>query len=81
MQHVANEVVLGIRKPIGGNQRDEIVARVSGNNGVRAARFSEYVSSMMVIDYDPAVVSAQAIKTSVDDYFETDGPACCLIGI
>jgi len=81
MQQVTNEVVLGFRKSINANQRNEIVARVSGNNGVRTARFSQYAGNMMVIDYDPSVVKAQTIKQSVDNYFETDGPACCLIGM
>ncbi|MEE8388275.1 MAG: hypothetical protein V3R65_06855 [Acidiferrobacterales bacterium] len=81
MSYRGTAVVLDVRNGLSPEKQNEIVASLGLEDGTNDAKFSQYVTRLMLVRYDQKVVSVQTIKTVVDRYFIADGPATCLIGL
>lgn len=74
-------VILDVKTRLPYQKRNEITSGLNRLEGVHDAIFSQYVNRMMIISYNPKVISAMRIRSSVQSYFDTDGPATCLVDL
>jgi len=81
MQYQGNAVLVDVKTSLPYGKRAEITSGLNKLEGIRSADFSQHVDRVMIVSYDPATISAQSIRSNVQGYLETDGPATCLIGI
>lgn len=80
MQNTVTTVVPDTGKDRANDIYQDIVEYLDQQPGINSATLSQHINRLMLVDYSPGGVSAQGIATDVDQYFETDGPATCLIG-
>jgi hypothetical protein len=81
MQTPGTTVVVDVRQDLAKDVRQSIADYLDQQQGVNSARFSQHINRLMLVQYDPRVISAQRIKYGIDQFIETDGPATCLIGM
>ncbi|MGW8247776.1 MAG: hypothetical protein ACWGOV_06665 [Acidiferrobacterales bacterium] len=79
MQNYGTTAILDVKKSLPHGKQVEITSALNEKDGVRDARFSEFVSRVMIVAYSPKVISAQAIQKQVREQLDTDGPATCLV--
>ena len=80
MQNTLTTVVPDVGKELTSDVHQDIVEYLDQTPGIDSATLSQHINRLMLVDYSPGGVSAQGIMTDIDQYFETDGPATCLIG-
>jgi hypothetical protein len=81
MQITGTTAVLDVTKELANDIGKDIVEFIDQPQGASSASFKQYINHLMFVDCSPGGISAQGIRTDVDRYFETDGPATCLIGM
>lgn len=81
MQYQGAAVILDVKTRLPYQKRGEITSDLRDQDGIRDAEFSQYVDRVMIISYDPKVISAQGIRNRVQARLETDGPATCLVDL
>lgn len=81
MHNTGTTVLVDVRQDLAKDVRKNIIDHLDQQQGVNNAKFSQHINRLMLVQYDPGVISAQTIKSGVDQYIDTDGPATCLIGI
>ena len=81
MQYQGAAVILDVKTRLPYQKRNEITSGLTRLEGIHDAVFSQYVNRMMIISYNPKVISAMSIRSNVQSYFETDGPATCLVNL
>jgi hypothetical protein len=79
MQNQGTTAFLDVKTRLPQPKQAEITTHLNKQDGVQDARFSDYVSRMMIIGYSPKVISAQVIQKHVREQLDTDGPATCLV--
>jgi hypothetical protein len=79
MQNQGTTAFLDVKTRLPQQRQAEITADLIEQDGVRDARFSKYVSRVMIVGYSPKVISAQVIQKHVREQLDTDGPATCLV--
>lgn len=79
MQNQGTNVFLDVKTRLPQHKQVEIMNHLIKREGVQDARFSDYVSRVMIVGYSPKVISAQAIQKHVREQLDTDGPATCLV--
>lgn len=81
MQNTVSTVAVNIGQELVNDVRRDIVEYLDHTQGINSATVGQHINRLMLVDYSPGGVSAQGIMTDVDQYFETDGPATCLISM
>lgn len=81
MNYQGAAVLLDVKTRLPYQKRHEITAGLSRLDGIRDAEFSQYVNRMMIVSYNPKIISAQSIRSSVQDYLDTGAPTTRLVDL
>lgn len=81
MREIITPIVIDLGQNFNAEERANILASLENETSIHNAKFSEHVSRFLMVDYDASRMNARALKRSVDQYLDVDGPATCLIGM
>ena len=79
MQNQGTTSIHDVQTRLPQRKQAELTRHLSKQDGVRDARFSDYVSRAMKPGYASNQYSAQPIRKRVYEQLDTDGPATCLV--